>query len=176
MCPRTSFDRLSRGRLRIRSGYHVLDRSFQVMATTLLEADPNTTSTNIKPHLDPSLVATRSGEKKLMKQGILPIGSRRRRLALRTSANIPFEHMPYQCFQEAMDILRRDRQEKLNAIERQRARIARLRAKTASSPAEAKRDRAQILSIGGHLERLKILADINDPLIKKRFEDGQGTI
>ena len=143
------------------------------MATTQLEED--TITTKIKPHLDPSLVATRSGEKKLMKQGILPIGSRRRRLALRTSANIPFEQMPYQCFQEAMDVLRRDRQEKLDAIERQRARIARLRAKTASAPAEAKRDRAQMLSIGGHLDRLKVLADINDPLIKKRFEDGQGT-
>ena len=25
-----------------------------------------------------------------------------------------------------------------------------------------------------HLEDLKILADVNDPVIKKRFEDGQG--
>jgi hypothetical protein len=27
-----------------------------------------------------------------------------------------------------------------------------------------------------HLERLKIHADINDPLVKRKFEDGQGTV
>jgi len=26
-----------------------------------------------------------------------------------------------------------------------------------------------------HLEYLKVQADINDPLVKKRFEDGEGT-
>jgi large subunit ribosomal protein L35 len=26
-----------------------------------------------------------------------------------------------------------------------------------------------------YVERLKIVADINDPLVKRRFEDGQGT-
>ena len=31
-------------------------------------------------------------------------------------------------------------------------------------------------SMSRHLEKLKILADINDPLIKKRFEDGEGML
>ena len=35
--------------------------------------------------------------------------------------------------------------------------------------------KGRIIAMEKHLEELKILADINDPVIKKRFEDGQGT-
>ena len=35
--------------------------------------------------------------------------------------------------------------------------------------------KGRLIAMQKHLERLKILADSNDPLIKKRFEDGEGT-
>jgi large subunit ribosomal protein L35 len=110
-----------------------------------------------------------------MKRGIYPIGSRRRRAALRTSDNIPFEQLPYQCFQEARKVLQADRGEKLEAIAKERARIAHLSAQDASSikGGEAQKQ-IRLDSMRRHLEDLKILADINDPLIKKRFEDGEG--
>ena len=34
--------------------------------------------------------------------------------------------------------------------------------------------KGKLLSMERYLHELKILADINDPVIKKRFEDGQG--
>lgn len=113
-------------------------------------------------------------EKKLLKQGIAPVGSRRRRAALQNSANIPFEQLPYQCFQEARKVLLADREKKVKEIETMRGRIARLRA---ASTEQAGGELARKSSLGAmekHLEHLKILADINDPLVKKRFEDGQG--
>ena len=33
----------------------------------------------------------------------------------------------------------------------------------------------RVRSMRGRIEDLKVLADINDPLVKKRFEDGLGT-
>ncbi len=82
--------------------------------------------------------------------------------------------MPYQCFQEALEILRQDREEKLKLIEVERGRIARLRAKETSSAEEERRKMNRVTSMTDQLENLKILADINDPMIKKRFEDGEG--
>ncbi|KAI9678629.1 MAG: hypothetical protein M1817_005686 [Caeruleum heppii] len=103
-----------------------------------------------------------------------PVGSKRRRAAIRTSQDLPFEQLPYQCFQEARKILRADREEKLKQIGIERERIALLKAKDASKcGGEAEKTR-RLRSMETYLEELKILADINDPMIKKRFEDGDG--
>ncbi|KAL1304409.1 hypothetical protein AAFC00_003407 [Neodothiora populina] len=124
--------------------------------------------------LDPNLVYTAKAERKLLQtQRKTPIGSRRRRAALQSSNNIPFEQLPYQCFQEARKILGEDREEKLKQIEVQRARIARLTAQQVSPQDERQREH-RLASMQRHLQELKILADINDPIVKKRFEDGQG--
>lgn len=110
-----------------------------------------------------------------MRAGILPIGSRRRRAAIKTSENLPFEQLPYQCFQEARKVLQADREEKLQLIQSERAKIARL---SEQDPATIKGGETQkairLDSMRRYLEELKVLADINDPLIKKRFEDGEG--
>jgi large subunit ribosomal protein L35 len=106
--------------------------------------------------------------------GVKPIGSRRRRAALQTSANIPFEQLPYQCFQEARKILLADRGEKLKEIEVERARIERLREQDAAVSGGEKQKQTRLRSMMDRLERLKILADINDPIVKKRYEDGEG--
>lgn len=110
-----------------------------------------------------------------MKHGILPVGSRRRRAAIQSSPNIPFEHLPYQCFQEARAVLQADREQKLLEIAKERERIERLEAQDASQvPGGELRKQNRLSNMRRYLEELKILADINDPLIKKRFEDGEG--
>ncbi|TGO58479.1 hypothetical protein BCON_0054g00090 [Botryotinia convoluta] len=124
--------------------------------------------------LDPATVVRPENERKLMRQGIMPIGSRRRRAALKTSANIPFEQLPYQCFQEARKVLQADREEKLEMIAKERLRLKNLEAQDASVSGSEKQKQTRIESIKRYLEYLKIQADINDPLIKKRFEDGEG--
>lgn len=103
-------------------------------------------------------------------------GPPRRRAAMRSSSNIPFEQLPYQCFQEARKVLLADREEKLVQIAKERNRIENLRQRDVSSISGGERTRqTQLYSMQKHLEWLKIQADINDPLIKKRFEDGDGT-
>ncbi|KAF7909675.1 uncharacterized protein EAF01_003393 [Botrytis porri] len=124
--------------------------------------------------LDPATVVRPENERKLMRQGIMPIGSRRRRAALKTSANIPFEQLPYQCFQEARKVLQADREEKLEMIAKERLRLKNLEAQDESVSGGEKQKQTRIESIKRYLEYLKIQADINDPLIKKRFEDGEG--
>jgi large subunit ribosomal protein L35 len=124
---------------------------------------------------NPMTVTAPRGERKLMRAGILPIGSRRRRAAIKTSDNLPFEQLPYQCFQEARKVLQADRATKLKQIESERAKIARLSAQDASTvKGGEKHKEIRLDSMKRYLERLKVLADINDPLIKKRFEDGEG--
>jgi len=93
---------------------------------------------------------------------------------LRTTTNIPFEQLPYQCFQEARQILLSDREEKLELIEEERKRIARLEARNAAECGGEVVKRAKLIAMRKYLEHLKIMADINDPMIKKRFEDGDG--
>ena len=102
------------------------------------------------------------------------VGSARRRAALRHSAGIPFEQLPYQCFQEARKILIKDREEKLQQIEVLRERIAKLQLQDPAHLGGESFKQRRLRSMQKHLEKLKILADINDPLIKKRFEDGEG--
>lgn len=110
-----------------------------------------------------------------MKSGVLPIGSRRRRAAVKSSDNIPFEQLPYQCFQEALKVLREDRQEKIKEIQTERLRISNLVAQDVTNiKGGEKRKQARLVSMRRYLEYLKIQADINDPMIKKRFEDGDG--
>ena len=145
-------------------------RSFATTVPSLAEASVESTST--PPTLDPSLVSTRKEERKLIRAGVMPIGSRRRRAALQSSGNIPFEQLPYQCFQEARKILHADREEKLKQIEVERRRIEKAQAAfNASGDASQK---GRLIAMQKYLEELKILADINDPVIKKRFEDGEG--
>jgi large subunit ribosomal protein L35 len=103
------------------------------------------------------------------------LGSRRRRAALATTGDVPFEQMPYQCFQEARKLLARDRDLKVAHILTQTAKIKRIEATDASAfrGGQAFKQR-QLDSLRRHVERLKILADINDPMVKRRFEDGLG--
>ncbi|KAF2397908.1 PEBP-like protein [Trichodelitschia bisporula] len=125
--------------------------------------------------LDPNLVSTVSEEHRLIKhQKTMPIGSRRRRAALGSTANIPFEQLPYQCFQEARKVLAADREEKLVQIQTQRERIARLEAQDEAVSGGKAEKRRRLDSMRRHLEELKIWADINDPIVKKKFEDGMG--
>ncbi|KAI9683941.1 MAG: hypothetical protein M1829_004276 [Trizodia sp. TS-e1964] len=123
---------------------------------------------------DPERAASRQQVRALLRRGIMPIGSRRRRAALNSSANIPFEQLPFQCFQEARKVLAADREEKLGQIEIQRARIIRLKEQDPSISGGVWEKARRLDSMQKQLEKLKILADINDPLIKKRFEDGDG--
>jgi large subunit ribosomal protein L35 len=114
-------------------------------------------------------------EQQLMKAGKMPIGSRRRRMAIRSTGDLPFEHLPYQAFQEARKILAVDREQKLAEISKELDKISRLEA---TSPDEIKGGQKmkdiKIKSLHKYVERLKILADANDPVVKKRFEDGTG--
>ena len=110
-----------------------------------------------------------------MRKGIAPVGSRRRRAALQSSSNIPFEQLPYQCFQEARKILLADREEKLKEIESTRQRLSRLQAVPLEEAGGLQVKKSKTRALELHLERLKIMADINDPIVKKKFEDGLGT-
>jgi large subunit ribosomal protein L35 len=132
-------------------------------------------ATATTPALDPETVHTYREEWLLTKAGTPPIGSRRRRVAMQQTSNIPFDALPYQCFQEARQILIADREQKLQQIERERARLLQLRGTDASqvSGGEAAKQ-LKIKSMEMHLEKLKILADSNDPNVKRRFEDGKG--
>jgi hypothetical protein len=133
------------------------------------------TSASPTTKYNPLTVSSPRGERALLRSGINPIGSRRRRAALKSADNLPFEQLPYQCFQEARKVLQADREEKLQAIKQERARISLLTAQDASTIQGGERQKQIRLDcMSRRLEKLKILADINDPLIKKRFEDGEG--
>lgn len=149
-------------------------RGFQSTAAT---CDGEQTEQKTEPFYkapDPELVSSPRLEKKLTKQGIFPVGSRRRRAALQESDNIPFEQLPYQCFQEARKVLIDDRQEKLEQIESIRNKITRLQALSTEEAGGEQSKKSRLRRWELYLEQLKVLADINDPLVKKKFEDGQG--
>jgi len=126
------------------------------------------------PPLDPNTIHTRKEEHLLAARGLLPIGSRRRRAALASTSNIPFEQLPYQCFQEARKILAADREVKLKQIEEERKRIAKVEATDVSKLGGEVSKKGKLVAMHKYLEQLKVLADANDPVIKKRFEDGEG--
>lgn len=128
--------------------------------------------------LNPETVENKKQERRLLRrEGVQPVGSRRRRAALRMAGvrkteEIPFEQLPYQCFQEARKFLQEDRQEKLKEIKTQQQRIQNVAASVASE--QSKRDRIARMKM--HLNDLIIAADINDPVVKRKFEDGQGML
>ncbi|KAJ8119295.1 hypothetical protein ONZ43_g3725 [Nemania bipapillata] len=125
--------------------------------------------------LDPNTTTAHWAERKLMRTGTPPVGSRRRRAALRSSQNVPFEQLPYQCFQEARKILQEDRQEKLQDLARELAKIKRLEETPADQvPGGQRKKDLRLKSLRKYVEELKILVDINDPIVKRRFEDGLG--
>ena len=82
--------------------------------------------------------------------------------------------MPYQCFQEARKVLQEDRESKLTQIAEMRKRIAHWQNVPAADCGGEYAKKGKLVRMHKYLEELKILADINDPLIKKRFEDGEG--
>ena len=126
------------------------------------------------PGLDRNNVFTPRGERKLLRtRSATPVGSRRRRAAALSSSQIPFDQLPFQCFQEARKVLIQHRQEKINDIETETQRIQRLKAATVE-PQNEQRHQHRIKSMERYLDELKIHADINDPMVKRRFEDGKG--
>lgn len=142
-----------------------------------IEDTPSSSSSPPPPLLlDPNTVSTRREERILFRtQGLLPVGSRRRRAVLQSSDNVPFEQMPYQCFQEARKVLQEDRESKLAQIAEMRKRIAHWQNVPAADCGGEYAKKGKLVRMHKYLEELKILADINDPLIRKRFEDGEGT-
>lgn len=127
--------------------------------------------------LDRETTTAHWAERKLVRMGTPPIGSRRRRAALRTSENIPFEQLPYQCFQEARKILQEDRQQKIEAIAKELAKIKRLEETPADQvPGGERKKNLRLASLRKYVEELKILADVNDPVVKRKFEDGLGKL
>ncbi|KAL4887369.1 phosphatidylethanolamine-binding protein [Aspergillus karnatakaensis] len=148
-------------------------RTFQTTTIVRDEAQPEAARVPFYKAPDPTLVSSPRLERRLIRQGILPVGSRRRRAALQDTPGIPFEELPYQCFQEARKVLLADREEKLKDITATSEKIARLQA----LPEEEQKNgsiKSRLGALERHLEKLKVLADINDPLVKKRFEDGLG--
>ncbi|KAL4748983.1 hypothetical protein BDW72DRAFT_143759 [Aspergillus terricola var. indicus] len=164
---------LSKSSIRGISSAQLQTRAFQTTAAVQEEAQTETKSQPFYKAPDPALVSSPRLERRLMRQGILPVGSRRRRAALQTTDSLPFEQLPYQCFQEARKVLIADREEKLKEIATTSEKIAKIQA----LPEEERTKHStcsRLRALEVHLERLKVLADINDPLVKKKFEDGQG--
>ena len=128
---------------------------------------------------DPNTVAP-EWEQFLIQQGQFPIGSRRRRVALRNVPDgeaVPFEHLPYQCFQEARKILAADREEKVSKIKQELNKIEKLEARDPKDVQGGQNMKdTRLASLRRHVEQLKIQADVNDPVVKKRFEDGLGKL
>ncbi|EAW13144.1 mitochondrial 54S ribosomal protein mL38 [Aspergillus clavatus NRRL 1] len=149
-------------------------RAFQSTSLAREEAQTDANSQPFYKNPDPALVSSPRLERKLLKQGIAPVGSRRRRAALQNSDNIPFEQLPYQCFQEARKVLLSDREEKVKKITAMREKIARLQVIPTEEAGGEQVQKSKLRAMELELERLKIGADINDPIVKKKFEDGQG--
>ncbi|KAI5305144.1 54S ribosomal protein, mitochondrial [Ascosphaera pollenicola] len=122
---------------------------------------------------DPNLVVSPRLERRLVRAGTPPIGSRRRRAALQSSDQIPFEQLPYQCFQEARKVIVQDRAEKLKKIGEERARLERLLATPAEQLGGENGKYTKVYGLRRQIELLKIQADINDPIVKRKFEDGE---
>lgn len=129
------------------------------------------------PLLDPNTTTLPWAEKKLAKLGRPPIGSRRRRAAVRQTPAIPFERMPYHCFQEARKVLKEDRDEKLELIKIAYQRVKNVEAMPATTYRGGQLfKKRRLVSLRKTLEELKIAADINDPIVKRKFEDGLGKL
>lgn len=162
-------------------------RTFTTSRPALLETTTTTTSEPVSAEsppppatpsaaLNPELVSKPVQERRLFEEtGQLPVASRRRRHMLKQAQNIPFEQLPFQCFQEARKVLQEDRKQKLDEIALQRERIEILKNKTVAPEEEPLRIH-RIQSMRERMEYSKILADINDPIVKRTFEDKQGML
>lgn len=129
------------------------------------------------PLLDPNTTTLLWAEKRLSKKGRPPIGSRRRRAAVRQTPDIPFEQLPYHCFQEARNFLKEDRDEKLELINQAYKRIKNVQAVPATQYRGGEQfKQKRLASLRKALEELKIEADMNDPIVKRKFEDGLGKL
>lgn len=149
-------------------------RPFTTALPRAAEVETPTPSEPNPLDLDPNTVLPEF-EAQVIKAGKMPIGSRRRRVAIRTTGDLPFEHLPYQAFQEARKILAADREEKLAKITKEVEKIAFLEKKDAGEVQGGQKMKdVKLASLRRHVEKLKILADANDPIVKKRFEDGLG--
>jgi len=149
--------------------------------TTITKCDQLEASTSSKPSLPPNPGPQPDPSPQLESVTVkenkqADIGSRRRRAALQYTSGIPFEQLPYQCFQEARKILIADREEKLKQIEKERARIIRLRDTDPALCGGEALKKQRLKDLIDKFERLKIMADINDPLVKRKFEDGLGRL
>lgn len=72
-------------------------------------------------------------------------------------------------------MLAEDRAEKLEELKKTSAEIAKLEQRPADAYKAGERFKQKRLeSMRRHLEDLKIKADINDPAVKRKFEDGLG--
>ena len=72
-------------------------------------------------------------------------------------------------------VLQEDRKEKLQALSKEIAKVQKLEATPADQvPGGQARKDMRLASLRKHIEDLKVLADINDPIVKRRFEDGLG--
>jgi large subunit ribosomal protein L35 len=148
-------------------------RALSTTNSTLQDAEAQKPSYYRNP--DPVTVHVPRLERKLIRAGTRLIGSRRRRAAIAKSPGIAFDQLPYQCFQEARKVLIADREEKVKKIETERSRIAKLNTVDPSTfPGGEAYKQRRLRSMEAELERLKILADVNDPNVKRRFEDGNG--
>jgi large subunit ribosomal protein L35 len=126
-------------------------------------------------NLDPRTVHTFKQEKQLKQfRRLLPIGSRRRRIAMASTDNVPFSQLPYQCFQEARKVLAEHRRETLDQIATQQERVSTHLKRDPASHGGELAMRSRIAGMETKIKELKIEADIHDPMIKKTFEDGHG--
>ncbi|RDW63091.1 mitochondrial 54S ribosomal protein mL38 [Aspergillus mulundensis] len=164
---------LSKSSVRGISSVQLQTRAFQTTAAVQEEAQAEAPKQAFYKSPDPALVSSPRLERRLMRQGILPIGSRRRRAALQATSSVPFEQLPYQCFQEARKVLLSDREEKLKEITTTSEKIAKIQALPEEERTKNS-NHSRLRALELHLERLKVHADINDPLVKKKFEDGDG--
>jgi large subunit ribosomal protein L35 len=157
-----------------RSKPNITSASVRCFASTSFANQEAVQESAPRPDIIPRYIGTKQEERILKRHGLSPIGSRRRRAAIRDSDNIPFEQLPYQCFQEARIVLAEDREEKLLQIEKERKRIAAVEARPASDFKAEHAKKGKLVLMKKYLSQLIVQADINDPLIKKRFEDGLG--
>lgn len=151
-------------------------RAFQSTAVAREETQAEASKSQFHKTPDPTLVSSPRLERRLMRQGLMPVGSRRRRAALQSAPNIPFEQLPYQCFQEARKVLQTAREEKLEEIRKMREKIARFEALSVEEAGGKQVRNSRLGGMKAHLDGLVIKADINDPVVKKKFEDGDGII
>lgn len=78
------------------------------------------------------------------------------------------ESMPFQTYQLALAVIQKDRHEKLALIAAERAKIARVLQFTGLAA-----DSTEVRSMLHYVDRLKIMADVNNPRVKYNFDTGR---